>query len=182
MEILSENKAVSLLAEIIALECGADTSKAKQVRTAASLHDVGKLKIPTSILNKKGKLESYEFEIIKTHTFLGADMLSGIQGEIGVMLRTVCMYHHEWYDGSKSYWGKNAADLPKYVPIITVCDVFAALMAKRPYKDPWPPDKVIEYIQEHSGTQFDPKLTALFISLLRHDERLSAIYLKETKY
>jgi len=164
----------------MALDCGINPQKAKQIRTAAALHDIGKLKIPESILYKKGRLDSNEFEIIKTHTVLGAKLLSGIQGEIGDMVRTVCLYHHEWYDGSKSYWGKRTIDLPEYVPIVSVCDVFTALMAKRSYKEPWPPDKVFEYIQHQAGTQFDPELVKAFLSLLQFNNSIPAIFLEST--
>jgi len=178
---LSEEKTASLLAELIALECGERPNKARQIRTATALHDIGKLLIPDSILQKKGTLNSNEFETIKTHTVLGAYMLSGIQGEIGKMIRTVCEYHHEWYDGTKSYWGKRASELPDYVPIVSICDVFTALAAKRSYKEPWPPEKVLTYIQNQSGTQFDPTLVTSFLSLLRSNDRIMAIFLEKMK-
>jgi putative two-component system response regulator len=178
---LPEEKTASLLAEITALECGERPAKARQIRTATALHDIGKLIIPESIILKKGTLDSDEFEVIKTHTVLGAKMLSGIQGELGDMIRTVCTYHHEWYDGTKSYWGKCASDLPGYVPIVSICDVFTALASKRVYKEPWPPDKVLAYIQDHAGTQFDPTLAASFISLLRSNDRILAIFFGDKK-
>lgn len=178
---IPEEKTASLLAEIIALECGEQPKNARQIRTATVLHDIGKLKIPKSILLKKCALDSNEFEIIKTHTVLGAEMLSGIQGELGDMIRTVCKYHHEWYDGTKSYWGKRASDLPDYVPIVSICDVFTALVAKRSYKEPWPPDKVLAYIQNQAGKQFDPSLVTSFLSLLRDNDRIAAIFLGNKK-
>ena len=178
---LSEEKTASLLAEIVALECGEHPKNARQIRTATSLHDIGKLKIPESILFKKGTLDSNEFEIIKTHTVLGAEMLSGIQGEIGTIIRTVCKYHHEWYDGTKSYWGKRASELPGYVPIVSICDVFTALVAKRSYKEPWPPDEALTYIQNQSGKQFDPTLVTSFISLLNSNNKILTIFLGDTK-
>lgn len=152
-----------------------NTAAARQVRTAAGLHDIGKLKIPKSILDKPGALTKDEFAIIKAHTVFGAIMLKSIQGEIGDIARSVCLYHHEWHDGSKSYWNKRAADLPRYIPIVSVCDVFAALIAKRPYKEPWPPHEALAYIQKQAGTQFAPELASAFISLIQHDSRVPAI-------
>jgi len=171
-----EDKAVSLLSEIIALEQGMQPARARQIRTAAALHDIGKLKIPESILNKPGKLDEGEFEIIKTHTVLGAEMLSSIKGEMGEIARAVCMYHHEWHDGSKSYWGFRASDLPGYVHIVSICDVFTALVAKRSYKEPWPPSDALAYIQNHAGTQFEPGLVAVLLSLIQDESRVPAIF------
>jgi len=173
---LSENKAVSFLSEIIALERGMPLEVAKQVRTAAALHDIGKLKIPDSILNKPGALDKSEFEVIKTHTVLGAGMLSSIQGEMGEIARAVCLYHHEWHDGSKSYWGHRASNLPSYIQIVSISDVFTALMSKRSYKEAWPPSKALAFIQEQSGTQFEPELVAVLLSLINRDSRIPAIF------
>jgi putative nucleotidyltransferase with HDIG domain len=172
----NENKAVSLLAEAVALNHGMMPIAARQVKTAAALHDIGKLKIPKHILDKPGALEPHEFEIIKTHTVLGAEMLRSIQGEMGEIARAVCRYHHEWYDAAKSYWGLRAADLPIYIPIVSVCDVFTALVSRRQYKEPWPPGEALEYIKNHSGTQFDPTLVAEFIPLILDDDRVPDIF------
>jgi putative two-component system response regulator len=171
-----EEKAVARLAEIVALECGTSPAAARQVRTAASLHDIGKLKIPGSIINKPGKLTAREFEVIKTHTVLGAEMLGSFQGKLGEMARVTAMYHHEWYDGSQSYWGKRAAVLPFYVQIAAICDVFTALLYRRPYKRPWPPEEALAYIQNKAGTQFSPALTDIFLPLARNDDRVWAIF------
>lgn len=143
------------------------------MRTAASLHDIGKFKIPKIILNKPGSLTNDEFEIVKTHTVLGAEMLKSIQGKIGDMARAVCLYHHEWFDGSKSYWGIRASDLPIYIPIISMCDVFTALIAKRSYKKPWSLHEALAYIRSHSGTQFSPELVNKFILLIQRNDHIS---------
>lgn len=149
---------------------------ARQVRTAAALHDIGKLKIPESILHKPGTLDNDEFEIIKTHTVLGAEMLKSVQGDIGEIARSVCLYHHEWHDGSKSYWGFRASDLPGYIHIVSISDVFTALISKRPYKEPWPPSEALAYIQCHSGTQFEPGLAKALLSLIQGCSRIRAVF------
>jgi putative two-component system response regulator len=141
------------------------------------LHDVGKSGVPASILNKPGKLSAREFEIMKEHTRLGAEMLTSLQGDLGIMAQNIAEFHHEWYDGSKSYWGKRARDLPAYVSIVSICDVFTALVAKRPYKEPWPPKDAIAYIQNKAGTQFCPELVRVFTRMIRNDSRVPAIFM-----
>ena len=94
MILMSENKAVGMLAELLALECGYDPAKAKQIRMAAILHDCGKMHIPEEIQNKPEKLTDYEFEIMKTHTMFGFNMLSNLAGEVGKMAQIAALYHH----------------------------------------------------------------------------------------
>lgn len=166
---------VGRLSEILALEHGASPVKAKQIRIAATLHDIGKRKISSSILDKPGKLTEAEFEIIKTHTLLGAEMLSSMQGELGEMARTCCEFHHEWYNGG-GYWGKRTDDLPFFVPYVAVSDVFTALVSARSYKEAWPPENAMDYIQKQAGTQFAPELVEVFLWLVQHDKRVSAVF------
>jgi len=175
LSVFNETKTVARLTEIIALECGVSSAAAKQIRTAAALHDVGKQKIPKSILNKPGKLTHQEFEIVKTHTVLGAKILNDIEGELGEMARIIAMYHHERYDGG-GYWGRRTGELPVYVSITAIADVFTALVCARPYKQPWPPFEALAYIENQTGMQFDPALTAVFLPLARNDSRVSALY------
>ncbi len=171
----NENKAVALLAEIVALEYGFYPDVAAQIKTAAILHDVGKQKIPDSILNKPGKLTEREFELIKTHTLLGAEILSTLKGSLGEMARQTALYHHEWWDGN-GYWGKRTDELPCYIPIVSVADVFTALVCERPYKNAWPPEEALDYIQNQTGTQFSPALARVFIPLARNDSRVKALF------
>jgi HD-GYP domain-containing protein (c-di-GMP phosphodiesterase class II) len=171
----AEERAVARLAEIVALDCGIHPATARQIRTATALHDIGKLKIAGSILKKPGKLDEREFEIMKTHTTLGADMLSNIQGELGRMARNICRYHHEHWDGVHGYWGRRTDSLPLYVSIAAISDVFVALINERPYKTAWPPQAALEYIQKQAGTQFSPALVNRFLSLITHDKRIQAI-------
>jgi putative two-component system response regulator len=174
MEKFNEDKAVAQLAEIMALECGIPPDTAKIIKNAAFLHDIGKRKIPASILSKPGKLDKWEFEIVKNHTKLGAIMLRNIQGDLGRISRDIALYHHERHDG-KGYWHKFTDKLPIYVPITILTDVFIALVSERQYKHAWPPNEAISYIQDNAGTQFSPELARVFLSLLGHDCRIPAI-------
>lgn len=174
-----EIRAVARLSALLAQECGIHPTAAKRIGTAAALHDIGKIQIPADILNKPEPLDKREFEIIKTHTVLGADMLSSIQGEVGIVARKVCRYHHEHYDGG-GYWGKYTDELPLYVSITAISDVFVALVSERPYKSAWPPQEALDYIQSKAGTQFNPVLAQSFLSLIRNDSRVPAIFMKGT--
>lgn len=174
MDNFNEDKAVARLAEIVALECGLHPTVTERLRAAAALHDIGKQRIPESILDKPGKLDEREFKVMKTHTVLGAEMLLSIQDELGGMARTICLYHHEWYDGS-AYLGRRTDELPAYVSIVSICDVLVALLSERPYKHTWPPSEALGYIQNQAGTQFSPSLVKIFISLVRNDSRVLAI-------
>ena len=163
------------LAEIVALECGVPSVEARKIRIAASLHDIGKLKISAEILLKPGKLTAEEFEVVKTHTTLGAAMMGSIQGNLGEIIRAVALYHHEWYSGG-GYWGKYTDELPIAVSITAISDVFTALCFKRPYKKAWPPEDALDYIRKQSGTQFNPELVGIFLSLVKNNSRIPAIF------
>jgi len=170
MEQQNEERQVARLSEIMALKHNLCPTFAKHIRAAALLHDMGKFKIPGKVLNKPGKLNKREFDVMKTHTFLGAALLSSIQGEIGVMAQAIALYHHEWHNG-QGYWRKNPFEIPGYVPFVAISDVFIALVSERPYKSAWPVEKAIEYICEQAGTQFSPALVRMFIPLARkHNE------------
>lgn len=159
----------------MATAAGIPPAKARQIRAAAALHDVGKIKIPQSILDKPGKLNAREFEIMKTHTLLGAEMLSSLRGVLGAMAVKTALFHHEHWDGT-GYWGVPAFLLPGYINITAICDVFTALVSERPYKEAWPPRKAVAYIEKQAGTRFSPELASVFLSLIQNESRVPAIF------
>jgi putative two-component system response regulator len=161
----AEDCAVAALAEGLALRRGYSPKASRQLRIAARLHDIGKQYIPARLLCKRGELTACEMEIIKTHTTLGAELLAGVQGEIGGMVRAVCLYHHEWHDGG-GYWGKCAGDIPAYVPLVAIADVYMALTTARPYKTPWPRAAALDYLRQRAGTQFSRELVDEFHALI----------------
>jgi len=170
----NEDVAVSKLSELFALSLGHPPEYARQIKAAAALHDIGKMRIPDSILNKPSKLTPMEYTIMKSHTKIGAEMLSSIQGDLGVMVRTVCEFHHEHHSGD-GYWGIPTSQLPDYIPIISIADVFVACYSKRPYKDSWPCEQVLEYLQSLSGTQFSVDTVDAFVHLIRNDPGVASI-------
>jgi len=174
MSRFNAEKAAARLSAIIALEYGAGKAAAKRIGAAAAVRDIGKMVIPDSILYKSGKLTECEYEIMKTHTIFGADMLESIQGELGETARLIATYHHERFDGN-GYWDKPLSELPFYLPLVTISDVLCGLISDRPYQPEWPYESALEYIHNQAGYQFDPLLADLFISLIRNDDRARVI-------
>ena len=159
--ILCENWAVAWISERFSLKLGIPPDKARLIRNAALTHDIGKLKISESILGKRSRLTHEEFWVIKTHVEIGAQMLSTVKGEAGIVARSVALLHHEWHNGN-GYLGVPACRLPDYVPIVAIADVFCALRYKRSYKKVWPLDEALGYLKKQAGSQFSPDLVREF--------------------
>jgi len=130
------------------------------------MHDVGKIGIPDAVLLKPGKLAPDEFDIIKTHSEIGGDIIGEHQSDLMQMARTIALTHHEKWDGSGYPNGLKGEDIPIEGRIAAVCDVFDALTSSRPYKTGWPVDKAMAFINEQSGAHFDPELVRLFNAVL----------------
>jgi putative two-component system response regulator len=172
---ISENKAVGQLSCLLASAYGVSPGIARQIGIAAALHDVGKQRLPAELLNLPRKLEPHEFEIIKTHTVLGAELLQSVQGSLGEMARNCCLWHHEWHNGG-GYFGRRMDSLPFYLPFVAISDVFTALVSKRAYKEAWPPQEAMDYLADKAGTQFDPELVKVFLWLIQNDRRVPAVF------
>jgi response regulator RpfG family c-di-GMP phosphodiesterase len=142
------------------------------------LHDIGKIKIPDAILNKPGKLTPEEFEIIKRHTAYGRGMLSAVTAGTdggGYMSEAVNIAgcHHERWDGSGYPDGLAGDEIPLSARIMSVADVFDALISKRSYKEPYPFAMAMDMIAEGSGTQFDPTVCRVFLEIRDEIKRIS---------
>lgn len=132
---------------------------------AAPLHDVGKIGIPDSILLKPARLAPEEFEVIKTHAQIGADLLTGGRSPVLQLAREIALSHHERWDGT-GYPNGLAGDLIAIAGrIVSVADVFDALTHTRPYKEAWPIDQAVREISGASGRQFDPAVVEAFQAL-----------------
>ncbi|MEG6586659.1 HD-GYP domain-containing protein [Dendrosporobacter sp. 1207_IL3150] len=129
------------------------------------IHDIGKLKIPGTILNKPGKLTDEEFKTMKKHAEYGACMLTGIAGAEAIV--PIMRYHHERYDGKGYPEGILGKDIPLLSRMLAVCDSFDAMTTNRCYREPITLEECIEEIRRCSGSQFDPTICDLFIDFVR---------------
>ena len=152
----------------LAKELGWSEDKIGNLRYVALLHDIGKVGIPDSVLNKPGKLNEIEFSVIKSHTSIGGDILNDIKTIAGVSLGA--KYHHERYDGKGYPTGVAGEDIPEIARIICIADAYDAMNSKRIYRDNLSKDEIYSQLENGKGTQFDPKLTDLFLKLLDEDK------------
>ncbi|MBD5454805.1 MAG: HD domain-containing protein [Lachnospiraceae bacterium] len=144
---------------------------------AAPLHDIGKIHIPDAVLNKPGKLTEEEFEVMKTHTTAGEELLTHAKAELGESgyLNTaveMAAYHHEWWNGKGYPYGISGEEIPLCARIMAVADVFDALTSKRCYKNAMPLEKAYAIIKEESGTHFDPAVVEAFFAAVENMEGL----------
>ena len=147
------------------------------ISRSAALHDVGKVGIPDSILLKPGKLTGDEYEVMKTHTLTGADLLRGLMDDFGeyaliAMGAEVALCHHEWWDGSGYPRGLAGREIALAARIVAIADVYDALTSRRIYKAAWSQDDTMQMLRDKAGTQFDPDLVEVFLS---RPDQLSAI-------
>jgi HD-GYP domain-containing protein (c-di-GMP phosphodiesterase class II) len=153
------------LCERLAREVGLSVVEAELLRHASALHDVGKVGIPDDILLKPAKLDPAEWAKMKTHTTIGASILSGSKSALVQMAEEIARSHHERWDGSGYPDGVKGNDIPLPARICAVCDVFDALLSPRPYKNAWPLAEVMRELATLRGTHLDPALVDAFLPL-----------------
>lgn len=132
----------------------------------APLHDVGKVGIPDRILQKEGKLTAEEFDIMKTHTLIGYDILNNTRSKYLMMGKSIAVSHHEKYDGTGYPYGLSGERIPMEGKIVAVADVFDALLSKRSYKCAWKFEEAVHYVAVQRGYHFDPKIVDAFLDHL----------------
>lgn len=143
---------------------GLSINHARLIHETAPMHDIGKIGVPEYILHKPSRLNQEEREIIEQHprmgeTIIGEDCCSKVMKMAALIAKT----HHERWDGKGYPLGLQGQDIPIEGRIVALCDVFDALMSKRPYKQAWAQEKVYALIDSESGQHFDPTLSALFL-------------------
>lgn len=158
---------VTNLTELLAREMEIGGEALTQIRRGALLHDIGKIGVPDSILLKPGKLTEEEWIIMRQHPENACQMLRPIDYLQPAIDIPYC--HHEKWDGTGYPRGLKGEQIPLAARIFAVVDVWDALTNDRPYRDAWPEDKVIKYIQEQSGTHFDPRVVDVFVKLMREN-------------
>ena len=160
-----------------------------RLRTAAMLHDVGKVGIPDAILKKPGKLDEHEYALMQRHTVIGARLFKGMRTDFDEVARQVALHHHERWDGAgypgpieieadlgeptiPVHRGLVGEDIPLFARIVGIADVYDALSSRRSYKEPWPEDQVLDIIRGESGKHFDPELVQILLQKIKEFRRV----------
>jgi putative two-component system response regulator len=153
------------LSVAIAKRLGLPDAQVELIRIAAPLHDIGKIAVPDAILGKPGKLTDAEFEEIKTHTVIGAQMLAGSPFALLEVAEQIALTHHEKWDGGGYPAGLAGDAIPIVGRIVAIADVFDALTHERPYKAAWSTAEAIAEMTSQAGRHFDPEALDVFLSL-----------------
>ena len=157
---------MSHYAQTLALALGWSASAAEDLLTAAPMHDIGKIGIPDHILLKPGALTPEEWDVMRTHPQIGADIIGEHHSSILRLAREIALCHHEKWDGTGYPRGLKGEDIPLSARIVTVADVFDALTTARPYKKAWTVEDAVAQLHKDKGKHFDPHLVELFVTAL----------------
>jgi diguanylate cyclase (GGDEF)-like protein/putative nucleotidyltransferase with HDIG domain len=171
--VYGHSRKVSAYAVALAEAIGLSPDEVTRISTAALLHDIGKIAIPDSILNKKGKLRPEDWEIVKSHPRLGANIVANVPSL--VPCRDGILYHHEHWDGGGYPEGLKGEAIALDARILAIADAFDAMVSSRPYRDAYCHEKAIEELKKAAGIAFDPELVVVFIGIVQ------ALYLERVK-
>ncbi|MEO7370218.1 MAG: HD domain-containing phosphohydrolase, partial [Ilumatobacteraceae bacterium] len=161
---------VGELAAEIALQLGEDRGWAEELRLAGRLHDVGKVGVPDAILQKPGSLTDEEFEIMKTHTTVGATVFAGSRSTLIQLAAEVAISHHERWDGSGYPSGASRTAIPLSGRIVAVADVYDALVTAHRYKHAWTSHEAVDHIVAGRGVLFEARIVDALVSVIaKHD-------------
>jgi len=173
-------KRVASYSEILAKAYGLSKKEIKLLKQASPMHDIGKVAIPDSILNKPSPLNDEEFEIMKKHTIYGYEMLKFSERELLKAASIVAYEHHEKWDGTGYPRGLKGEEIHIFARITAVADVFDALGSDRIYKKAWEDEKIFQFFESQRGKHFEPKLIDLFFEnladILKVREKLKDVF------
>ena len=162
------SRRVAELSAKIAEKAGKDKEYCEEIYMIGLLHDVGKIGIPNTIINKNGKLTDEEYEIIKTHPVKGKEILSKIS--ISPNLPIGANYHHERYDGKGYPEGLKGQEIPELARIIAVADTYDAMASRRSYRNSLPMEKIRDELVKGMGTQFDSRFASIMVDMIDSGE------------
>lgn len=157
---------MSSYSHLVGERLGLSTEDRELLLMASPLHDIGKIGTPDHILLKPGRLTPEEFEIMKLHTVIGANILANSESPILQAGAQIGLSHHEKFDSSGYPNSLKGKGIPLFGRIVAVADVFDALTSERPYKQAWELDRALAYIWEGRGTHFDPDCVDAFLDVL----------------
>lgn len=156
-------KRVAIISEFLALKYGLSEEHSAMIKIASPLHDIGKVGIPDDILNKPGKLSDAEYRIMKDHANMGFQLLNRLDKPLIKMAATIAHEHHERYNGEGYPAGLAGEHIAIEARIVSIVDVFDALSSRRIYKEPWPDQDILDYLNANKAIEFDPELVDLFV-------------------
>ncbi|PKO15653.1 two-component system response regulator [candidate division BRC1 bacterium HGW-BRC1-1] len=181
---------VGIISHELALHCGMSLEDAEVIRLAAPLHDIGKIGISDNVLLKDQTLTSNEYSVMMLHTVMGARILSGSENPVMRKAEEIAATHHERWDGGGYPNGLKEEEIPLSGRVVSIADVFDALVHERPYKPAWAWADAVNEIRKESGKKFDPRLVAAFLQieesgqlkvlLAQHEAGLNDIHIQRT--
>ncbi|MDF3867191.1 two-component system response regulator [Pseudomonas denitrificans (nom. rej.)] len=157
---------MSHYAHLLARAAGYSEKAADDLLNAAPMHDVGKIGIPDAILQKPGRLDEREWQVMRQHPEIGARIIGEHDSNLLRLARSIALTHHERWDGTGYPKGLRGEEIPVEGRIVAIADVFDALTSVRPYKPAWSIDEAVELLRREKGNQFDPELVELFLGCL----------------
>jgi response regulator RpfG family c-di-GMP phosphodiesterase len=157
---------VGELAAELALQLGEDAAWAEELRLAGRLHDVGKVGVPDAILQKPGPLTDDEFEVMKTHTTIGATVFAGSKSALIQLAAEVALSHHERWDGTGYPAGLQGEAIPLSGRLVAVADVYDALITAHRYKSAWSSNDAVSHVVAGRGTHFEPRIVDALVEVI----------------
>lgn len=177
-----------LIARGVAKKHHLDDERVEHIFLFSPLHDVGKIGIPDNILLKPAKLTDEEFDLMKTHTLKGAEIIDQMLENLGLnelpyaeTLRNIALLHHEALNGSGYPNGLSEEEIPIEARIVAVADVFDALTSRRPYKEAWSNDQAFALLQEMAGSKFDHDCVAALIAVREEVEAVQRLFSEDAR-
>ncbi len=171
---------ISEISAMLGKGMGLNEQECELLFNASPMHDIGKIGIPDKILFKPGKLDAEEWEIMKTHSTMGADILSGHDTKLLETAYAIALNHHEKWDGTGYPKGLKGEEIPLVGRIVAIADVFDALTSKRKYKPSWSIEETVALLKKERGKHFDPALVDQFIHLLPEILKINRDYEEPT--
>lgn len=169
-------KRVSEIAAFLGRTLDMSYELVEELRWAAAVHDVGKVGVSNDILSKPGPLSENEFELVKLHSMIGANILSHADNTYLLAAQEVALYHHEKWNGLGYPKGLAKNNIPIFAQITALADVYDTLASKRPYKEAFPLEKVAKIIAEEKGEHFNPLLVEIFLDKQEEFKAIAARY------
>ena len=172
---------LSFYVRMLASKAGLTDIEAERMMSASIMHDIGKIGIPDNILLKPGKLTPEEFEVIKKHTRIGAEIIGEHKSELLQLSQITALTHHEKWNCKGYPNGLAGEEIPLAGRLTAIADIFDALTSVRPYKKAWSMDEALDWIQKESGEALDPNLAPMFIEMRPEVERIMQTFRDENQ-